>query len=79
MAILICGGAGYIGSHINKELHKEGYETVVFDNLDYGHNEAVKWGTFVQGDLAKEADIESVFQKYKIDAVFHFSAYAYVG
>ena len=79
MAILICGGAGYIGSHINKELHKEGYETVVFDNLVYGHKEAVKWGNFVQGDLAKEADIESVFQKYKIDAVFHFAAYAYVG
>lgn len=79
MAILICGGAGYIGSHINKELHKEGYETVIFDNLVYGHKEAVKWGTFVQGDLANESDIEEVFKKYKIDAVFHFAAYAYVG
>ena len=42
MAILVCGGAGYIGSHINKQLHKEGYETIVFDNLIYGHKEAVK-------------------------------------
>lgn len=33
MAVLVCGGAGYIGSHINKQLHKEGYETIVFDNL----------------------------------------------
>ena len=79
MAILVCGGAGYIGSHINKQLHMEGYETVVFDNLVYGHREAVKWGTFVRGDLANQADIEAVFSSYKIDAVFHFAAYAYVG
>ena len=79
MAILVCGGAGYIGSHINKQLHKEGYETVVFDNLVYGHREAVKWGHFVQGDLKNIEDIEKVFQTYQIDAVFHFAAYAYVG
>ncbi len=79
MAILVCGGAGYIGSHINKELNKEGYETVVFDNLVYGHREAVKWGKFVQGDLGDIADIEKVFSEHNIDAVFHFAAYAYVG
>ena len=79
MAILVCGGAGYIGSHINKQLNKEGYETVVFDNLVYGHKEAVKWGTLVKGDLGNIEEIESVFEKYDIDAVFHFAAYAYVG
>jgi len=79
MAILVCGGAGYIGSHINKSLNKEGYETIVFDNLVYGHREAVKWGTFEHGDLKNIEDIERVFQKYQIDAVFHFAAYAYVG
>lgn len=79
MAILVCGGAGYIGSHINKQLYKEGYETVVFDNLIYGHQEAVKWGIFVEGDLKNIEDIEAVFQKYQIDAVFHFAAFAYVG
>lgn len=79
MAILVCGGAGYIGSHINKQLNREGYETIVFDNLIYGHREAVKWGTFVQGDLANENEIEEVFSTYKIDAVFHLAAYAYVG
>lgn len=79
MAILVCGGAGYIGSHINKELNKKGYETVVFDNLVYGHREAVKWGAFEQGDLENAEEIERVFQTYKIDAVFHFAAYAYVG
>ena len=79
MAILVCGGAGYIGSHINKQLNKEGYDTIVFDNLVYGHREAVKWGEFIQGDLANLTDIETVFQKHPIDAVFHFAAYAYVG
>lgn len=77
--ILVCGGAGYIGSHVNKELHREGYETVVFDNLIYGHCKAVKWGTFIEGDLANIEEIESVFRRYEIDAVFHFAAFAYVG
>lgn len=79
MAILVCGGAGYIGSHINKQLHKENYETVVFDNLVYGHQKAVKWGKFIQGDLCNIDDIEKVFQSSPIEAVFHFAAYAYVG
>ena len=79
MAVLVCGGAGYIGSHVNKQLSKEGYETVVFDNLIYGHREAVKWGYFVQGDLKNIDEIEAVFQKHNIEAVFHFAAYAYVG
>lgn len=79
MAILVCGGAGYIGAHINKALHQEGYETVTFDSLIYGHREAVKWGAFVKGDLANPDELEAVFQAYDIDAVFHFAAFAYVG
>lgn len=79
MTVLVCGGAGYIGSHTNQELHHYGYDTVVFDNLIYGHREAVKWGDFVQGDLADIEKIETVFQKYTIEAVFHFAAFAYVG
>ena len=79
MAILVCGGAGYIGSHVNKALHQEGYETVVFDSLIYGHREAVKWGTFVKGDLANPDDLEAVFRDHDIDAVFHFAAFTYVG
>ena len=79
MAILVCGGAGYIGSHINKQLHEEGYETIVFDNLIYGHKEAVKWGKLVVGDLKNMDEIEAVFKNNQIDAVFHFAAYAYVG
>lgn len=79
MAILICGGAGYIGSNINKMLSQQGYQTVVFDNLIYGHRELVKWGEFVQGDLNDYSAIDAVFKRWKIDAVFHFAAYAYVG
>lgn len=77
--ILVVGGAGYIGSHINKMLNQKGYETVVFDNLVYGHREAVKWGTLEVGDLADTERLDEVFTKYDIEAVFHFAAYAYVG
>lgn len=77
--ILIVGGAGYIGSHVNKELNKRGYDTVVYDNLIYGHKEHVKWGTFEYGDLRDTTRLESVFNRYDIDAVFHFAAFAYVG
>ena len=77
--VLIVGGAGYIGSHINKELNKQGYKTVVFDSLVKGHKEAVKWGEFYQGDLGKLEDIRGVFKKYDIEAVLHFAAFIEVG
>lgn len=77
--ILIVGGAGYIGSHLNKEINKRGYETVIFDNLSYGHEEFVKWGTFERGDLGNIDDIKSIFNKYPIEAVMHFAAFTYVG
>ena len=76
--ILIVGGAGYIGSHVNKELHKRGYDTVVYDNLIYGHREAVKWGHFEYGDLRDTNRLEQVVGMYEIDAVFHFAEFAYV-
>ena len=79
MAVLVCGGAGYIGSHVNKILDHKGYQTIVFDNLVYGHKESVKWGMFVEGDLANIKDIEKVFAAYPIEAVIHLAAYAYVG
>ena len=77
--ILIVGGAGYIGSHVNKLLAKNSFKTVVFDNLVYGHREAVQWGEFVLGDLADRDQIRLCFRKYPIEAVMHFSAFAYVG
>jgi UDP-glucose 4-epimerase len=77
--ILIVGGAGYIGSHVNKFFSLRGYRTVVFDNLVYGHREFVKWGEFFFGDLAGKEQIRRCFREYAIDAVMHFSAFAYVG
>ncbi len=79
MSILICGGAGYIGSNINKMLSEKGYDTIVFDNLVYGHREFVRWGRLIEGDLSDEEAIEEVFAHNQIEAVFHFAAYAYVG
>ncbi len=77
--ILIVGGAGYIGSHLNKEMNKRGYETVIFDNLSYGHEDFVKWGTLERGDLGNIEDIRKVFRKYTIEAVMHFAAFIDVG
>lgn len=79
MSVLICGGAGYIGSMVNKQLAQKGYDTIVFDNMVYGHRELVKWGRLIQGDLSDVAAIDRVFKENQIDAVFHFAAYAYVG
>jgi UDP-glucose 4-epimerase len=78
--ILITGGAGYIGSQTNFSLLEAGYQTIVFDNLVYGHKEVVPDNCiFIQGDLSKKEEIDRVFQEYDIDGVIHFAAYAYVG
>lgn len=75
MKILVVGGAGYIGSHTIYELLKANHEVVVFDNLSTGNIEAVPTGVeFFKGDLLNAADVETVFTKYKIDAVMHFAA-----
>jgi UDP-glucose 4-epimerase len=79
MAILICGGAGYIGSHVNKLLSSRGIDTIVFDNLSRGRRELVKWGTFVHGDLGDVSALRRVFGEYNIGAVVHLAAYSYVG
>ena len=76
---LVTGGAGYIGSHCCKELFNKGYNPITFDNLVYGHRDNVKWGDFYKGDIGNVKDLETFFKKYKIDAVIHFAAYAYVG
>ncbi len=79
MMILIVGGAGYIGSHVNKWLNKIGYETLILDNLSYGHREFVKWGKFIEGDLQDTKLIQYILSKYPIQAVMHFAAFTNVG
>jgi UDP-arabinose 4-epimerase len=78
MHVLVTGGAGYIGSHTCKLLARAGFEPVVLDNLSRGHAWAVRWGPLVQGDLGDRALLEAVFRQYRIAAVIHFAAYAYV-
>lgn len=79
MHILICGGAGYIGSHMAKMLASRGDRVTVFDNFSTGHREAVQWGTLIEGDLLAVDDIDSALQTHGYDAVMHFSAKSLVG
>lgn len=77
--ILVTGGAGYIGSHTCKALAVNGFQPIVIDNLIYGHEDAVKWGPLIKGDISNSALLDQVFADYSIDLVLHFAAYAYVG
>lgn len=77
--ILVTGGAGYIGSHVNKLLSFKGYKTIVLDNLVNGHEEFVKWGKFVLGDVGDESLLDLLFKTYRIKAVMHFAAFTNVG
>jgi UDP-glucose 4-epimerase len=77
--VLVTGGAGYVGSHANKLLHQQGYDTIVYDNLEYGHEECSKWGTLVRGDLTDRDGLRALFEGNPITAVMHFAAYTYVG
>jgi UDP-arabinose 4-epimerase len=78
-AILVTGGAGYVGSHAAKALARAGYVPITYDNLRRGHRDAVRWGPFVEGDLADRALLVSTVRRFKIEAVMHFAAFAYVG
>ncbi len=77
--ILIVGGAGYIGSHVNKVLNEKGYDTLILDNFSYGHRELVQWGEVLEGDLGDVELLDRIFQEYPITGVMHFAAFTYVG
>ncbi len=77
--VLVTGGAGYIGSHVNKLLHRQGYDTIVYDSLANGHREFARWGAFVPGDLADRDALNVLFENHPITAVMHFAAYTLVG
>lgn len=79
MNILVTGGAGYIGSHACKALARAGHTPVTLDNFVYGHRRAVRWGPLVEGDVGDRALLLRTLGEYRIDAVMHFAAYAYVG
>ncbi len=77
--VFITGGAGYIGSHVVKELVHQNHRAIVYDNLQTGHREAVRDSLFVQGDLANTERLKETFQAYPIDSVMHFAADCQVG
>lgn len=77
--VLVTGGAGYIGSHACKALAAAGFTPVSFDNLVYGHKQAVQWGPLVVGDLLDQNAIAEAIKTHAPIAVIHFAAYAYVG
>ena len=77
--ILVTGGAGYIGSHVCKELSEHGFEAIAFDNLSTGHRELVKWGPLIQGDVCDREAIETAIRNVRPAAVLHFAASSLVG
>jgi UDP-glucose-4-epimerase GalE len=77
VAILVVGGAGYIGSHAARALRRSGYEAVIYDNLSTGFRRLARGFELVEGDIADEARLRAVLRR--VDAVMHFAAHAYVG
>lgn len=77
MAILVTGGAGYIGSHAARALRCSGYEVVLYDNLSTGFRRLAQGFELVEGDITDEARLRPVLAR--VDAVMHFAAHAYVG
>lgn len=72
--VLVTGGAGYIGSHVVKQLTEQGYEVVIYDNLSTGSSESILGGELVIGDLANLEQLSQVFAQHQFNAVLHFAA-----
>ncbi|MDO4778037.1 MAG: UDP-glucose 4-epimerase GalE [Tissierellia bacterium] len=79
MAILVTGGAGYIGSHTVKYLQEKNEEVIVVDNLNTGHIQSVNVEYFYQVDLRNKDKMDEIFKKHEISGVIHFAANSLVG
>ena len=77
MAVLVTGGAGYIGSHAARMLRREGYEVLIYDNLSTGYEFLAQGFELIRGDIGDSACLLPVL--HRVDAVMHFAAHAYVG
>jgi UDP-glucose 4-epimerase len=72
--VLVTGGAGYIGSHVVKQLGEQGYEVVVYDNCSTGSPESVLYGELIQAEISDLDTLRKTFAKYDFQAVLHFAA-----
>jgi len=79
MRYLVCGGAGYIGAHMVKDLARAGHEVVVLDNLSTGHREAVRWGRLIEVDITDRLALRRALQGEHFDGVVHMCAKSLVG
>jgi UDP-glucose-4-epimerase GalE len=77
VAVLVVGGAGYIGCHAARELRRRGYEAILYDNLSTGHKSLAQGFELIIGDIADSAKLKSLLER--VQAVMHFAAHAYVG
>src|SRR5262245_23905686 len=81
-AVLVTGGAGYIGSHAVKALRARGETVVVYDDLSQGHRAAAAAAgasVLIEGDIHDEARLRSAIEQHDVDAVMHFAAWLSVG
>ena len=79
MNVLVVGGAGYIGSHMVKMLSQAGHDVTTLDNLSNGYKDAVRYGKFIEGDIADANLLDKIFTDNKFDGVMHFASYIQVG
>jgi len=77
LAVLVVGGAGYIGSHAARVLQRKGYDVIIYDNLSTGHRELAEGFELIVGDISDSANLATVLRR--CDSVMHFAAHAYVG
>ena len=78
VAVLIAGGAGYVGAHACKALAASGFTPVVYDNLSTGHRDFIRWGSFIEGDIRDTGAVAKALQDTRARAVLHFAASASV-
>jgi UDP-glucose 4-epimerase len=74
----VTGGAGYIGSHVVRQLGETGHRVVVLDNLSRGFRQAVLYGELVVGDTGDQPLVEALLREHTIDTVMHFAAHTVV-
>ena len=79
MNVLVVGGAGYIGSHMVKNLHQNEINVTTLDNLSAGFKSAVLNGQLIEGDIGDRDCLADLFKKHQFDAVMHFASYIQVG